>query len=82
LVASKELALRDMRFSGAMRYMLPWLYDEIEEVDELFGGDPMPYGLEPNRSVLETFARYLAAQGFVDRQIAVDEFFVPIVAEK
>jgi 4,5-dihydroxyphthalate decarboxylase len=82
LVASKELALREMRFSGAMRYMLPWLYDEIEEVDELFGGDPMPYGLEPNRSVLETFARYLAAQAFVDRQIAVDEFFVPIVAEK
>jgi 4,5-dihydroxyphthalate decarboxylase len=82
LVASKELALRDMRFSGAMRYMLPWLYDEIDEVDELFGGDPMPYGLEPNRRALETFARYLAAQGFVDRRITVDEFFVPIVADK
>jgi 4,5-dihydroxyphthalate decarboxylase len=82
LVASKELALRDMRFSGAMRYMLPWLYDEIEEVDELFGGDPMPYGLEPNRMTLETFARYLAAQGFVDGQITVDEFFVPIVSDK
>jgi hypothetical protein len=33
-----------MRFSGATRNMLPWLYDDIDEIDELFGGDPWPYG--------------------------------------
>ena len=81
-VASKELALREMRFSGAMRYILPWLYDEIDEIDELFGGDPMPYGLEPNRKTLETFARYLAAQGLIDRPVAIDELFVPIIDER
>jgi 4,5-dihydroxyphthalate decarboxylase len=82
LVASKELALRDMRFSGAMRYMVPWLYDDIDEIDELFGGDPMPYGLEPNRHALETFARYLHAQGLVDHPVGIDELFVPIVEER
>jgi 4,5-dihydroxyphthalate decarboxylase len=82
LVSSKDLALREMRFSGAMRYMLPWLYDEIEEIDALFGGDPMPYGLEPNRKTLETFARYLVAQGFVQPPVKIDELFVPIVEER
>ena len=82
LLASKELALREMRFSGAMRYMLPWLYEEIEEIDELFSGDPMPYGLEPNRKTLETFARYLVEQRLLDRQVDIDEMFVPIVGER
>lgn len=81
-VASKELALREMRFSGAMRYMLPWLYDEIDEVDALFAGDAWPYGLEPNRSVLETFTRYLHEQGLVGASISIDEMFVPIIGEK
>jgi 4,5-dihydroxyphthalate decarboxylase len=82
LVASKELALREMRFSGAMRYMLPWLYNEIEEIDELFSGDPMPYGLEANRKTLGTFARYLVEQRLLDRQVDIGEMFVPIVEER
>jgi 4,5-dihydroxyphthalate decarboxylase len=81
-VASKEIALREMRFSGAMRCMLPWLYDEIDEIDELFGGDPWPYGLEPNRRTLETFARYLSEQGLVGGKIDIDDRFVPIVGER
>jgi len=76
---SKRLALRSMRFSGAMRYMLPWLYDDVDEIDELFGRDPYPYGLEANRVNLETLARYLLEQGFVDRKIDVDGIFEPIV---
>jgi 4,5-dihydroxyphthalate decarboxylase len=44
-VASNKLAHRDLRFSGAIRYMVPWLCDEIDEVDELFGGDAWPFGL-------------------------------------
>lgn len=76
---SKRLALRSMRFSGAMRYMLPWLYDELDEIDELFGRDPYPYGLEPNRPNLETLARYLLEQGFVTRPIDINGIFAPIV---
>ena len=82
VVASKELALREMRFSGAMRFMLPWLYDEIDEIDRIFGGDPWPYGLEPNRTVLTTFANYLQDQGLVRGRINIDEMFVPVVGEK
>jgi 4,5-dihydroxyphthalate decarboxylase len=80
--ASKELALREMRFSGAMRYMLPWLYHQIDELDGVFGGDPMPYGLEANRKTLETFARYLQTQGLVDHPVNIDKMFTPVVGER
>ena len=64
---SKSIALDQMRFSGAMRYTLPWLYDDIEEIDQLFGGDPWPYGVEPNQLALDALARYLLAQKLVPR---------------
>lgn len=74
-VKSKQLALEQMRFSGAMRYMLPWLYDDIEEIDRLFGGDPSPYGVEQNRSTLEALARYLLQQKLVPAPIVYDRTF-------
>jgi len=75
-VKSKLLALNQMRFSGAMRYMLPWLYDDIEEIDRLFDGDPWPYGVEPNRPALDALARYLLEQKLVPAPVACDHMFV------
>ena len=51
--AAKDRAWEKMRYSGTLRYMLPWLPDDVEEIDELFGGDCWPYGIEPNRPTLE-----------------------------
>ena len=79
LLDSKKWALEQMRFSGAQRYMLPWMFADIDEMDELFGGDPCPYGVEPNRKTLETAIGYLLDQGFIDRPMDVDELFTPIV---
>jgi len=78
---AKAVAYRDMRFTGAMRYALPWLYQDLDEIDELFDGDPFVYGLAKNRKSLEALARYLQEQGFVDTAIAVDKIFAPIVSE-
>ncbi|MBM3486060.1 MAG: ABC transporter substrate-binding protein [Alphaproteobacteria bacterium] len=78
-VAAKSWALREMRFSGAQRFMLPWMFHEIDEIDRLFGGDPWPYGIEPNRKTLETLMRYLADQRFVERVVPIDPLFAPIV---
>ena len=33
--------------------MLPWMTADIDEIDEVFGGDAWPYGIEPNRPTLE-----------------------------
>lgn len=77
---SKAWALKQMRFSGAQRLMLPWLYDEIAEMDAVLGANPWPYGLEPNRAALEAFNQYLVEQHFLERALPVEELFAPIVA--
>jgi 4,5-dihydroxyphthalate decarboxylase len=79
LVESKRVCLGEMRFSGAMRYTLPWLYDDLDEMDEVFGGDPWPYGVESNRKNLETLQRYLIDQGFAKEARPLEELFTPVV---
>ena len=76
--AAKDWAMEEMRFSGAQRYMLPWLYPDIDEIDEVFGGDPWPYGVEANRPTLEALVQHMVEQHFIDKVIAVDDLFVPV----
>ena len=76
LNAAKDLALENMRFSGAQRYMLPWLYPDIDEIDELFGGDPWPYGVEANRPTLEALVQYLHDQDFIAAPMPIEDLFV------
>lgn len=38
-------------------------------------GDPLPYGIEPNRPVLEALIRHALTQGIVARRIAPEELF-------
>jgi 4,5-dihydroxyphthalate decarboxylase len=76
--ASKQWALERMYFSAAQRYMLPFLFEDLSEVDELFDGDPWPYGLEENRPTLETFVKYLHQQGFIGKEIPIEELFIPL----
>jgi 4,5-dihydroxyphthalate decarboxylase len=75
---AKRWCLEQMRFTGTSRYTLPWLHADLEEVEAQFGGDPWPYGLEANRTVLEAFVRHLVAQRFLEAPVAVDDLFVPI----
>ena len=41
---SKKAALVRMRNYSALRFMLPWLPAELDELDEVFGADPWTYG--------------------------------------
>ena len=78
--AAKAWTLKHMGFTGTMVYMVPWLNAEMDEIRELFGGDPYPYGVEANRNALETFMRYLVEQGFVaEPRAALEDLFTPIV---
>jgi 4,5-dihydroxyphthalate decarboxylase len=38
-------------------------------------GDPLPYGLEPNRRMLETIVQYAHEQGIIARPVSVEELF-------
>jgi ABC-type nitrate/sulfonate/bicarbonate transport system substrate-binding protein len=44
---------------------------------ELTGRDPLPYGIEPNRAMLETLMGYAYEQGILPRASAVEEVFAP-----
>jgi 4,5-dihydroxyphthalate decarboxylase len=77
-VESKRRARARMRYGGSLSTMLPWLLDEIEEIDAVFGGDAFPYGIAPNRPTLETLVRYMVEQHFVARPVPVEELFVEV----
>ena len=62
---------------GTLRYMLPWMAAELEEIDDVFNGDPWPYGIEPNRPSLEALVQYLADQALIEKPVLIETLFVP-----
>lgn len=82
LVKAFTLAQRetyeDLREMGALKVMLPWLVEQVEETEKLMGRDFWPYGLgRDNLHVLETFLRYSHQQGLAKRLLAPAELFAP-----
>jgi 4,5-dihydroxyphthalate decarboxylase len=61
--------------------MLPWLVSHVEETKKEMGADWWPYGLEPNRTVLETFLRYHHEQGLSKKRLAPEDLFAPETLE-
>jgi 4,5-dihydroxyphthalate decarboxylase len=55
--------------------MVPWLTAQLEEARREMGEDWWPYGLQANRSVLDTFLRYHHEQGLSKRRLAPEELF-------
>jgi len=67
------MALYDQ--TAALPAMVPWLVAHLEEARALMGEDWWPYGLAPNRQVLDTFLRYHHEQGLSKRRLAPEEIF-------
>jgi len=67
--------------SAAVRYMLPWLHDEVARTRAVLGEDYWPYGLERNTEVLRTFLRYSYDQGLAARKLEPEELFAPETLE-
>jgi 4,5-dihydroxyphthalate decarboxylase len=77
-VQSKSQALAQLRRPGVHAYMLPWMDQDVREIDEVFGGDPWPYGVEANRPTLAALVQYMAEQNLIARPPSVDDLFVPL----
>jgi 4,5-dihydroxyphthalate decarboxylase len=75
--AAKDRAYQTMHISNAHAYMLPWLAWEREQLKEIFGADWWPYGIEPNRHVLEALLRYLQEQALLKKPLKVEDIFAP-----
>jgi 4,5-dihydroxyphthalate decarboxylase len=78
LCRSKERGLAKMRNLATLRYMLPWMSADLDEIDEVFGGDPWPYGVAANRATLEALVNYLAEQGLIAAPPRIEDLFVPV----
>jgi 4,5-dihydroxyphthalate decarboxylase len=78
---AKAIAYRKMRELGTLRYMLPWMAAEIEEIADVFGGDPWPYGIDDNRPSLDALVQYLADQALIEKPVPVESLFAPIFGQ-
>src|SRR2546421_2057905 len=52
--------------------------ERYKRVMEITGEDPLPYGVGPNRKMLETVLQYAAEQKIIDRPLSMEELFAPI----
>lgn len=53
----------------------PTAVDEVHRRVMEITGDPLPYGIAPNRKVLEELIQHALAQGIITRPVAVEELF-------
>ncbi len=74
---AKRRSLQRVVEFTASRYPLPWLADVAARRRDLFGGDPFAYGIEANRTTLDTFLRWASEQGICRRRLAPEDLFAP-----
>ena len=77
-VKSKQIALEKLFNLRAVRTMTPFLMREIDDIWEVFNGDPWPYGIEPNRQTLQALVQYQQDLSLIDKPVKVDDLFVPV----
>ena len=70
--AAKRLYVEDLK-AGKIEKLdtADRLHQRVMEVI----GDPMPYGIEPNRKVMETLMGHAQSQGIINRPMKVEELF-------
>lgn len=74
---AKDEAYGRLYDSSAMRYMLPWLNQHLEDAQVLLGADYWSYGVDANRATLETFVRYHHEQGLSRQLLSPEDLFAP-----
>ncbi|HEX5494457.1 MAG TPA: hypothetical protein VFX70_07805 [Mycobacteriales bacterium] len=72
---SKRRSVQRLLDPAVSRYPLPWLPTYAHQMAELFGGDPFPFGIEPNRPTLQRLLDYAHQQGIAARPATPDEIF-------
>jgi len=73
---SLELGYEPLRERAALRYMLPWLEEHVEEAERLMGSSRWwRDGFEENRHVIEKFLEYSFDQGLAKRRFKAEELF-------
>jgi 4,5-dihydroxyphthalate decarboxylase len=77
--AAKRIAVAELEVIQAAKVTLPWVNDDLRRTREVMGEDYWPYGLEPNRKVLEAQLRWSREDGLQARPVSLEELFAPLV---
>ena len=72
--ASKKVYLDKLR---AGQIEKPTAQDQMHLKVMEITGDPLPYGVEPNRKVIEELIRHAMTQGIITKPVTVDSLFAP-----
>ncbi len=71
---SKRLYLERLK---AGQIEKPTEVDKVHQRVMEITGDPLPYGVAPNRKVIEELIRHALTQGIITKPVSVDELFAP-----
>jgi len=72
---SKRRSLARILDPAVSRYPVPWLTAYTVRMQQMFGDDTFPYGIEPNRPTLELFLRYAHEQGIAHHLAKPEDIF-------
>ena len=73
--AFAESKRRYVELLKAGRIEKPTAIDRLHQRVMEIAGDPLPYGIAPNRKVLEELIRHSLSQGIIEISVAVEELF-------
>src|SRR5262249_49774779 len=51
--------------------------DEVHRRDREITGEPLPYGIAPNRNVIDELIRHALTQGIITKPVTAEELFAP-----
>ena len=69
---AKRLYLERLQAGSAEQ---PSAEDAVYQKVMAITGDPLPYGIEPNRTMIEALVRHSVEQGIIPRPVAVNDLF-------
>jgi len=79
---SKRRSVERLLDPAVSRYPLAWLPTYGRKMQDVFGDDPFPFGVEPNRKTWETMGLYTYQQGIAHWQFAPEDIFPASVTTK
>jgi 4,5-dihydroxyphthalate decarboxylase len=78
---AKDIAVERLADTAAAKATLPFVEDQVAAAKKLMGEDYWPYGLGPNRHVIETFLAHHRRQGLSAGSLKPEDLFHPTTWE-
>lgn len=78
---AKAVGLEKLSDTSATKITLPFVEEQLKAARQAMGDDYWSYGVDANRSTLETFVRHHHSQGLSQRPMSIEEIFHPATYE-